>query len=271
MIWSDYFKPEHLEANPDLHTKVWNLLKLAGKNKQNVDAEAAAQLGRRQGVHRHLLVDEEVGADPGARLDDASVADSSARIRGPWRAAVVEGSMRPAVEPGDWLLTDPTGGRWPRRGIDRRHPRAGDGGARAQAGGGGRASGARTSSVTDPATGDDVSVSIRLGPDEAWLLGDDPGVSIDSRATARSPGAARRAGMVPLRARCGASGCSPVRRVRSGPRMTAIRRRRRPRRRPSRARRPGSPRRTAPAPRATGPSGSGSDDPVQPQRRERAE
>jgi nickel superoxide dismutase len=44
IIWSDYFKPEHLAANPDLHTKVWNLLKLAGKNKQNVDAEAAAQL-----------------------------------------------------------------------------------------------------------------------------------------------------------------------------------------------------------------------------------
>jgi nickel superoxide dismutase len=44
VIWSDYFKPEHLAANPDLHTKVWNLLKLAGKNKQNIDAEAAAQL-----------------------------------------------------------------------------------------------------------------------------------------------------------------------------------------------------------------------------------
>jgi len=44
VIWSEYFKPEHLEANPDLHTKVWNVLKLASKNKQNVDAEAAAQL-----------------------------------------------------------------------------------------------------------------------------------------------------------------------------------------------------------------------------------
>ncbi|HTC85767.1 MAG TPA: superoxide dismutase, Ni [Candidatus Acidoferrum sp.] len=44
VIWSDYFKPEHLAANPDLHTKVWNILKLAGKNKQNVDAAAAAEL-----------------------------------------------------------------------------------------------------------------------------------------------------------------------------------------------------------------------------------
>ena len=44
VIWSDYFKPEHLVAHPDLHDKVWKLLKLAGKNKQSVDAEAEAQL-----------------------------------------------------------------------------------------------------------------------------------------------------------------------------------------------------------------------------------
>ncbi len=44
VIWSDYFKPEHLEKVPELHTKVWNVLKLAGKNKQSVDAEAAAAL-----------------------------------------------------------------------------------------------------------------------------------------------------------------------------------------------------------------------------------
>ena len=44
VIWSDYFKPEHLAANPDLHTTVWNILKLAGRNKQNVDAAAAAEL-----------------------------------------------------------------------------------------------------------------------------------------------------------------------------------------------------------------------------------
>src|SRR5712672_509477 len=38
------------------------------------------------------------------------------RVRGPWRVAVVEGSMEPAIEPGDWLLIDPTTVRWPRRG-----------------------------------------------------------------------------------------------------------------------------------------------------------
>ena len=44
VIWSDYFKPEHLAAYPELHTKVWTLLKLAGKCKQGVDVQAAADL-----------------------------------------------------------------------------------------------------------------------------------------------------------------------------------------------------------------------------------
>jgi len=38
------------------------------------------------------------------------------RLAGPWRVAVADGSMRPAIEPGDWLLVDPTTARWPRRG-----------------------------------------------------------------------------------------------------------------------------------------------------------
>ncbi|MCU0505557.1 MAG: superoxide dismutase, Ni [Chloroflexi bacterium] len=44
VIWSDYFKPEHLEKHPQIHELTWSILKLAGKNKQTVDAEAAAQL-----------------------------------------------------------------------------------------------------------------------------------------------------------------------------------------------------------------------------------
>lgn len=44
VIWSDYFKPEHLEQAPDLHSKVWNILKLAGQNKQHIDADLAAKL-----------------------------------------------------------------------------------------------------------------------------------------------------------------------------------------------------------------------------------
>jgi nickel superoxide dismutase len=44
VLWHDYFKPEHLEKYPDLHTKVWNATKLASSNKQNVDKAAAESL-----------------------------------------------------------------------------------------------------------------------------------------------------------------------------------------------------------------------------------
>ena len=47
---------------------------------------------------------------------------------GPWRIAVVEGSMLPAIESGDWLLVDPTVAAWPRRGtpVVFREPGTGD-------------------------------------------------------------------------------------------------------------------------------------------------
>jgi nickel superoxide dismutase len=44
IIWGDYFKPEHVERYPDLHERTWKILKLAGKNKQSIDAQAAAEL-----------------------------------------------------------------------------------------------------------------------------------------------------------------------------------------------------------------------------------
>ena len=44
ILWSDYFKPEHVEKYPKLHDMFWKALKLASKNKQNVDAAAAADL-----------------------------------------------------------------------------------------------------------------------------------------------------------------------------------------------------------------------------------
>ena len=44
ILWADYFNPTHLEADPDIHTHFWNAMKLAGRNKQNVDMEAAAEL-----------------------------------------------------------------------------------------------------------------------------------------------------------------------------------------------------------------------------------
>ncbi len=44
ILWSDYFKPEHLQKYPKLHETFWNAVKLCSKNKQNVDAQAAADL-----------------------------------------------------------------------------------------------------------------------------------------------------------------------------------------------------------------------------------
>ena len=44
ILWADYFNPTHLEAHPDLHTTFWNAEKLAGRNRQNIDMEAAQEL-----------------------------------------------------------------------------------------------------------------------------------------------------------------------------------------------------------------------------------
>jgi nickel superoxide dismutase len=44
ILWSDYFKPEHLEKYPKLHDTFWKAAKLCSKNKQSVDAQAAADL-----------------------------------------------------------------------------------------------------------------------------------------------------------------------------------------------------------------------------------
>ena len=44
ILWTDYFKPEHLEKYPKLHETFWKAAKLCGKNKQTVDAAAAAEL-----------------------------------------------------------------------------------------------------------------------------------------------------------------------------------------------------------------------------------
>lgn len=44
ILWTDYFKPEHLEIFPGLHEKVWGIVKLCSKNKQRVDIELAQQL-----------------------------------------------------------------------------------------------------------------------------------------------------------------------------------------------------------------------------------
>lgn len=44
VLWTDYFKPAHLEAYPDLHTLVWETTKLLSHCKQHVDLEASNEL-----------------------------------------------------------------------------------------------------------------------------------------------------------------------------------------------------------------------------------
>ena len=44
ILWHDYFNPTHLEKYPDIHTTFWQAEKLASRNKQNVDMEAAREL-----------------------------------------------------------------------------------------------------------------------------------------------------------------------------------------------------------------------------------
>lgn len=44
ILWTDYFKEEHLEMFPDLHDKFWQATKLCSKNKQEVSTEAAKEL-----------------------------------------------------------------------------------------------------------------------------------------------------------------------------------------------------------------------------------
>jgi signal peptidase I len=124
------------------------------------------------------MADHSVESGAGGRSSGVSVSTvggaptfSWERARdGTWRVAVAEESMAPALVAGDWLLLDPTSGRWPRRGsvVVFHEPETGLLAIKRVAAG----------------PGDRVRISagiLRLGPDEAWLLGDNRAVSVDSR------------------------------------------------------------------------------------------
>jgi nickel superoxide dismutase len=44
VLWTDYFKPEHLEKYPDLHDTFWQATKQAGKTKKTFDSKEAQVL-----------------------------------------------------------------------------------------------------------------------------------------------------------------------------------------------------------------------------------
>lgn len=55
ILWTDYFKPEHLEMFPNLHETFWKAAKLCSKNKQEINMSAAHDL--HEAVHEiaHLF------------------------------------------------------------------------------------------------------------------------------------------------------------------------------------------------------------------------
>ncbi len=44
VLWTDFFKPEHLDMFPNLHDTFWKAAKLCSTNKQSVDVKAAGDL-----------------------------------------------------------------------------------------------------------------------------------------------------------------------------------------------------------------------------------
>lgn len=57
ILWSDYFKPEHLEAYPDLHDKLWKAAKQASTVKQTVSMDEAETLNAMVHDIAHLFAD----------------------------------------------------------------------------------------------------------------------------------------------------------------------------------------------------------------------
>lgn len=57
ILWSDYFKPEHLEANPGIHDMLWKTVKQASTVKQTVSMEEVDKLVAMVHDVAHLFAD----------------------------------------------------------------------------------------------------------------------------------------------------------------------------------------------------------------------
>jgi signal peptidase I len=122
--------------------------------------------------------------------------------------------MRPAIEPGDWLLVDPTVAAWPRRGsiVVVREPDSDELAIKRVAG----------------RPGDRVPYAdgyLILGADEAWLLSDAPDAELMA-AGLGEPVDSRRYGPVPVELLVGRAWFryAPVRRIGRIPRLGVSRR-----------------------------------------------
>ncbi len=57
ILWSDYFKPEHLEKFPDLHDRIWKTVKQASVVKQTVSMDECEKLNEMVHDIAHLFSD----------------------------------------------------------------------------------------------------------------------------------------------------------------------------------------------------------------------
>lgn len=57
ILWTDYFKPEHLERFPDLHETMWTAAKQASKVKQSMSRDEAQKLVEQAGKVAQLFAD----------------------------------------------------------------------------------------------------------------------------------------------------------------------------------------------------------------------
>ncbi|MEM7340333.1 MAG: superoxide dismutase, Ni [Actinomycetota bacterium] len=55
ILWHDYFKPEHLEAYPELHETFWMAAKAASRAKQELSEDASADLLAKVEAVHHLF------------------------------------------------------------------------------------------------------------------------------------------------------------------------------------------------------------------------
>ena len=69
VLWTDYFKPEHLAKYPDLHEKFWTATKLAGRLEEVVGPGAGAAAPGRHRRHREDLLGDQ-GLRPTTRRTD---------------------------------------------------------------------------------------------------------------------------------------------------------------------------------------------------------